>query len=115
MAGSVLLLTPIPFEILLGLADDDRHGYAILQDISERTAGEFRPHAGTLYRALARLVDEGWVEELDERPDPDDDDERRRYYRLTTAGRRMAAAEATRLADQVRVARARKLLRPGLS
>ena len=58
---------------------------------------------------------EGWVEELDERPDPDDDDERRRYYRLTTAGRRMAAAEATRLADQVRVARARKLLRPGLS
>jgi DNA-binding PadR family transcriptional regulator len=110
------LLTPIAFEILLALADEDRHGYAILQDIVARTDGEFRPHAGSLYRALARLVGEGWVVELDERPDPSDDDGRRRYYRLTAAGRRVAAAEADRLAAQVRVARARKLLqRPGLS
>ena len=107
-------LTPLAFDILLALATEDRHGYAILQDIADRSGGRIRPHAGTLYRAIARLVDAGWVTELDERPDPEDDDERRRYYGLTPAGRRIAAAEAQRLEHQVRAARARKLLqRPG--
>ena len=108
-------MTPLAFDILLALAGEDRHGYAILLDIAERSGGRLRPHPGTLYRAIARLVETGWVAELDERPDPDDD-ERRRYYRLTAAGRRVAAAEARRLELQVRAARARKLLqRPGVS
>jgi DNA-binding PadR family transcriptional regulator len=107
-------LTPLAFDILLALANEDRHGYAILQDIAERSAGRVRPHAGTLYRAIARLVDAGWVTELDERPLPEEDDERRRYYALTAAGRRVAESEARRLDQQVRAARARRLLqRPG--
>jgi DNA-binding PadR family transcriptional regulator len=109
-------LTPLAFDILLALAGEDRHGYAILLDIAERSSGRVRPHAGTLYRAIARLVESGWVTELDERPDPKHDDERRRYYRLTAAGRRVAAGEARRLEQQVRSARMRKLLqRPGVS
>lgn len=116
MQSEALVLTPLAFDILLALAGEDRHGYAILLDIAERSAGRLRPHAGTLYRAIARLVEAGWVEELDERPAPDEDDERRRYYRLTAAGRRVAAAEARRLEQQVRAARTRKLLqRPGVS
>jgi DNA-binding PadR family transcriptional regulator len=108
-------LTPLAFDILLALAGEDRHGYAILQEVAARTVGRSRPHAGTLYRAIARLVDAGWVEELEERPAPEEDDERRRYYRLTAAGRRVAAAEARRLEARVHVARGRNLLEPGLS
>jgi DNA-binding PadR family transcriptional regulator len=108
-------LTPLAFDILLALAGEDRHGYAILLDIAERAGAGARPHAGTLYRAIARLVESGLVAELDERPDPEGD-ERRRYYRLTAAGRRAAANEARRLERQVREARTRRLLqRPGLS
>ena len=102
---AVLPLTPVAFEILLSLAEEDRHGYHIMQAVEWRTEGRIALHAGTLYRALARLVDEALIEELDERPDPGSD-ERRRYYRLTDFGREVARAEAARLDSQVRAARA---------
>ncbi len=104
-----LPLTPVAFEILLALAEGDRHGYAVMREIEERTEGRLSPHPGTLYRALGRLVDTGILEELQERPDPDSH-ERRRYYRLTELGREVAAAEALRLEEQLGTARARKLL-----
>lgn len=109
-----LPLSPLAFEILLSLADEDRHGYAILMDTSARTGGAVRPHPGTLYRAIARMVDAGWIAELEERPDPSVDDSRRRYYQLTPSGRQVARVEARRLAAQVSAARTRNLLRPGL-
>jgi DNA-binding PadR family transcriptional regulator len=99
-----LPLTPVVFEIALALAAGERHGYEIMQDVERRTDGRITLHAGTLYRALARLVDVGLIEELDERPEPSSD-ERRRYYRLTDFGRRVAQAEAARLESQVRAAR----------
>ncbi len=103
-----LPLTSIVFEILVTLAAGDRHGYSILTDVRARTNEALRP--GSLYRALNRLLDDGLIEERDERPDPDLDDERRRYYALTPLGRRVAAAEAARLDIQVRAARAARLL-----
>jgi len=106
----VLPLTPVAFEILLSLAEEDRHGYHIMQAVERRTDGRITLHAGTLYRALARLVDLRLIEELDERPDPATD-ERRRYYRLTPFGREVAEAEAARLQSQVRAARSLRLLR----
>jgi DNA-binding PadR family transcriptional regulator len=114
-ADDVPGLTPLAFDILLALAGEDRHGYAILQEVAARTSGR-APHAGTLYRAIARLVEAGWVAELEERPAPEEDDERRRYYRLTAAGRQVAAAEARRLETRVRLARGRDLLeQPGIT
>jgi DNA-binding PadR family transcriptional regulator len=109
---SLLPLTPLAFEILLSLAEEDRHGYHIMQAVDRRTDGRIALHAGTLYRAIARLVDLGLIEELDERRDPATD-ERRRYYRLTPFGRSVAEAEATRLESQVRAARALRLLKRG--
>ena len=109
---SLLPLTPVAFEILLSLAEEERHGYHIMQSVERRTDGRISLHAGTLYRALARLVDAGLIEELDERPDPATD-ERRRYYHLTSFGREVAHAEAVRLDSQVRAARALQLLRRG--
>ena len=103
---SALPLTPISFEILLALADGDRHGYGILQAVEERAAGVLPMRTGTVYRALARLLDEGLIE----RSAGEDDDERRRYYRITAHGRAIARAEARRLADQVEAARAHRLL-----
>ena len=108
---SFLPLTPVVFEILLSLAGGERHGYSIMQDVEARSAGAVTLRAGSLYRALGRLLDDGLVEELDERPDPAMDDERRRYYRITRRGVRAAQAEAARLADVVADARARKLLK----
>lgn len=107
---AALPLTPVAFEILLSLAEGDRHGYHIMQAVERRTGGRIALHAGTLYRALARLVDTGMIEELDDRPDPATD-ERRRYYRLTAYGRDVAEAEAARLESQVRAARSLRLLR----
>lgn len=104
-------LTPIAFEILLSLMDDDLHGYAIMQTVEDRSGGASSLHAGTLYRALSRLVDGGLIEELDEAPDAEADG-RRRYYRITVAGRSVAAAEARRLETQVGAARAHGLLGP---
>jgi DNA-binding PadR family transcriptional regulator len=107
-AESFLPLTSVVFEILVTLASGDRHGYSILTEIRERSGEPLR--VGSLYRAIGRLLDDGLIEELDERPDPDVDDQRRRYYRLTDLGRRVAAAEARRLDVQLRHARAARLL-----
>jgi DNA-binding PadR family transcriptional regulator len=102
---------PLPaatFHILLSLAEEERHGYAILQDVAGRTNGRVRLSIGTLYRTIQKMLEEGFIEELPDRQRPaaEDDDERRRYYRLTPAGRAAARAEAGRLADLVKLARA---------
>ena len=101
-----LPLSPAIFHILVALADQDRHGYAIMQDVGTRTQGRMKLSPGTLYGSIKRMLDEGFIVELDERPDPDDDDERRRYYRLTPFGREVAQAEAERLTTLLRQARA---------
>jgi DNA-binding PadR family transcriptional regulator len=105
--AAALPLTPGVFHILLALADQDRHGYAIILDVAERTEGAMRLGTGTLYTAIARLLEQRLIEESDERPAEDEDDERRRYYRLTPLGREVANAEARRLSALVRMARAR--------
>src|SRR3954451_7297244 len=110
----LLPLTPPVFHILLALAPDERHGYAIMQDVAQQTGGALQLGPGTLYGCLKRMLAAGLVEESGERPDPTLDDERRRYYRLTDLGRRGAVAEAQRLEELVNAARARRLLgQPG--
>ena len=106
---AMLPLLPATFHILVALADEDRHGYAIIQDVAARTDGSIRLSPGTLYRSIQRMLEDGLIVETDERPSPEDDDERRRYYRLTTLGTGVAKAEAARLMDLVRMARARGL------
>lgn len=106
-ADASLPLTPISFEILLSLLGGERHGYAILQAVETRMQGALPLRTGTMYRALARLLDEGLIERMDA---AEDDDPRRRYYRITAHGRAIARAEARRLADQVEAARAHRLL-----
>jgi DNA-binding PadR family transcriptional regulator len=101
-----LPLQPAVFHILMALSEDDRHGYAIIQDVTDRTAGAVRLSAGTLYRSIQRMLEDGLIVEIDERPDPEEDDERRRYYRITPFGRNVARAEAQRLIDLVKMARA---------
>jgi DNA-binding PadR family transcriptional regulator len=108
-ALSFLPLPPATFHILLALADDDRHGYAIIQDVAARTDGALRLSAGTLYRSIQRLLEQGLIVEPRERPAPEEDDERRRYYRITALGTAVARAEAGRLSDLLRMARARGL------
>jgi DNA-binding PadR family transcriptional regulator len=108
-SDSLLPLTPIAFEILLALAEEDRHGYAILQAVEGRLRGRLPLRTGTLYRALARLVEDGLIEELDSPPGTDS---RRRIYRITKHGRSIARAETERMADQVAAARSRRLM-PG--
>ena len=103
-------LRSIEFHILLALAADEQHGYAILQEIAQLTDGELDVEPGTLYRALRRMLADGWVVESTRRPAADLDDERRRYYRLTPLGRRVATAEADRLARLLAVARAHRLV-----
>ena len=90
----------------MALADRERHGYAIIQEVAERTNGIVRLSAGTLYRSLQRMLEQGLIDETGERPAPDEDDERRRYYRITSFGIAVAKAEAGRLTDLVRLARA---------
>ncbi len=85
------------FHILVALADRDRHGYSIMQEVEQRTGGEIRLSPSTLYSAIKRLLEAGFIEELRERPDPAHDDERRRYYRITDAGRQAAIEEARQL------------------
>jgi DNA-binding PadR family transcriptional regulator len=106
-AGSFLPLPSATFHILLAVADEDRHGYAIIQDVAARTGGELKLSAGTLYRSIQRMLEQGLIVEPRERPDPELDDERRRYYRITPFGREVAEAEARRLAQLVRMARRR--------
>ena len=101
-------LLPLPsatFHILMALAEEDRHGYAIIQDVARRTGGELRLSAGTLYRSIQRMLEQGLVVETRDRPSPELDDERRRYYRITPFGSKVAKAEVTRLAKLVRLAR----------
>ena len=107
---SHLPVTPAMFQILLALADGEKHGYAILKEIARRTDGGVRLSAGTLYALIRRAAADGLIVESDERPDIALDDERRRYYRLTLFGRRVAAAEIARLESIIEMARAKKLV-----
>jgi DNA-binding PadR family transcriptional regulator len=109
-ADQFLPLTPVAFEILLALADGEQHGYSIMREVERRSNGSVVLHPGTLYRALARLLESGLIQELEERPEVEHDDERRRYYQLTPRGVDVARAEAQRLEGQVSAARARRLL-----
>lgn len=108
-SASVLPLSAPVFQILLSLVDRDLHGYAIIRDIRERSAGEIDLTASTLYAAIKRLLDSGLIEELEAAPDPADDDPRRRYYRLTPLGLERARLEAARLERLVRLARSKRL------
>lgn len=104
---------PLPtavFHILVALADRDRHGYSIMQDVDTRTEGKVRLSAGTLYTAIRRMLEQGLIDELRDSPDPASADERRRYYRLTRLGRDVAVAEARRFSDLLEQARATKLI-----
>jgi DNA-binding PadR family transcriptional regulator len=106
---ALLPLPPAAFHILLALVDQERHGYAIIQDVEARTDGALRLSAGTLYRSVARMVEQGLIREVTRRPPLVLDDERRRYYRITPFGTDVARAEMRRLTDLVRLARARGL------
>jgi DNA-binding PadR family transcriptional regulator len=99
------------FHVLLALADGDKHGYAILKEVADRTDGKVQLSAGTLYGIIKRLDESGWILEKSQRPDIGFDDERRRYYQLTEIGRRVAVAEAARLEEMVEMARAKRLVR----
>src|SRR5438132_10098744 len=109
-APDLLPLTPPVFHILLALADEERHGYSIMQDVARQTNHVLQLGPGTLYGCLKRMLAAGLVEESDERPDTELDDERRRYYRMTDLGRLVVRAEAQRLANAVFAARAKRLL-----
>lgn len=101
-------LLPLPeatFHILMAVAEDDRHGYAIIQEVATRTDGMLKLSPGTLYRSIQRMLEQGLIQETAERPAPELDDERRRYYRITSFGRAVARAEARRLAQLVKLAR----------
>lgn len=100
---------PLPqavFQILVALADQDRHGYAIMQDVAARTGGSLKLSPGTLYGSIKRMLEDGLIVEVDVRPGRNQDDERRRYYRITPFGRDLAQAEADRLTVLLRQARA---------
>ena len=101
------MLPAATFHILLALSDEDRHGYAIIREVEERTGGELKLSAGTLYRSIQRMLEQGLIAETRERPAPEDDDERRRYYRITPLGAATAKEEARRLSQLVRMARAK--------
>ena len=106
-------LLPLPtavFHILVALADRERHGYSIMQDVPARTDGKVRLSAGTLYSAVRRMLEQGLIEELRDSPDPASDDERRRYYGLTALGRAVALAEARRVTELLSQARAAGLI-----
>jgi DNA-binding PadR family transcriptional regulator len=107
-------LDPLPsaaFQILLALVGEDLHGYGIMRQVAEQTDGRMRLGPGTLYSSIRVLLEEEFIEEVDSQRDTSQKTERRRYYRLTSAGRKLARAEAERLADLLRVARSKKILR----
>ena len=108
--GTPPSLTPAAFHIMLVLAGGENHGYAIMREVAEHTQGKMRLGPGSLYGTIKRMLEDGWIEESDQRPDPELDDERRRYYRLTGVGRKLVKAEAERLEQLVKVARGKKLL-----
>ena len=112
-AADVDSFIPLPtavFHILVALADRERHGYSIMQDVTARTGGKVRLSAGTLYSAIRRMLEQGLIEEMRNSPDPASDDDRRRYYRLTRLGRDVALAEARRLTDMLSQARTTGLI-----
>lgn len=106
---SLLPLPPAAFHILVALADEDRHGYAVIKDVAARTGGALQLSPGTLYRSIDRMVQQGLIREISTRPAKDMDDERRRYYRITPFGREVAMAECRRLAQMLDLARKRGL------
>lgn len=108
--SSLLPLTPAVYHILLALADRERHGYGIMQEVQERTNGDVRLGPGTLYGAVKRLIADGLIAESDQRPDPEMDDERRTYYKLTPFGLKVIQAEVNRLASMVAQARSKRLV-----
>ena len=113
--ADLLPLTPPVFHILLALADEERHGYGIMQDVARQTNDALQLGPGTLYGCLKRMLAAGLVEESEERPDFELDDQRRRYYRMTALGRSTVRAEAARLAGAVSAAKARLGLAGGKS
>ena len=106
----LLPLTPAVFHILLALADRERHGYAIMQEVSTNSQGKVQMGPGTLYGSIKRMLDARLIEESEDRPDPNLDDERRRYYRLSEYGRKVLSAEVERMNQLVQVAYAKKRL-----
>lgn len=108
--AAFLPLSPAMFHVLVALADGEKHGYAILKEVSRLTDGEVRLGAGTLYAVIKRFVDEGLIAESDERPDPALDDERRRYYRLLDAGRLVVLAELARMERAIALAHEKRLV-----
>ena len=106
----ILPLTPTVFHVLLALADQERHGYGIMQEVTMMTQNRVQMGPGTLYGSIKRMLKVNLIEESDERPDPELDDERRRYYRLTDFGRQVLAAEARRLSTLIDVAQAKHVL-----
>ena len=111
----LLPLTPAVFNIMLALADGEKHGYGIMLEVEANTHGQITMGPGTLYGSIKRMLKAGLIEECDERADPKMDDQRRRYYRLTGMGQQVLRLEAERLASQVQVARAKNLLADGLA
>src|SRR3954454_5262389 len=109
-AEALLPLSAPMFQVLIALADGEKHGYAIIKEVTRRTLGEVKLGAGTLYAIIRKFEGDGMVEESEERPDPALDDERRRYYRLTAFGREVAQAEAKRMEDALRMAQAKNLI-----
>lgn len=109
---SLLPLKPNWFHILLSLANEDQHGYGIMQEVLERTSGKVRLWPATLYGTLQRLIEADLIEESRRRPAPEDDDARRRYYRLTPFGRRVLEAESRRLEELVRVIQSKRRIHP---
>ncbi len=105
----LLPLSPAVMHILLALAAGERHGYAIMQEVDELSEGTMRLAPGTLYRSIKRMLEDGLIENSDERPDPSLDDERRRYYRLTAFGQQVLAAETHRLSRLLAAAKQRAL------
>lgn len=106
----MLPLTPAVFHILLALANGEKHGYAIMQEVEEVSAGTVNMGPGTLYGSIKRMLAAGLIQESDERPDPEMDHQQRRYYQLTDFGERVLKAESFRLEALVHAARAKKVL-----
>ena len=107
LSSKVEALLPLPlamFHMLLSLSEGERHGYALKREIVQRTGGKLNLGSGALYGSINKMLEQGLIEESDERPDQHLDDERRRYYRITPLGRRVAQAEAIRLRELVRIA-----------
>lgn len=111
--NELLPLTPAVLHILLALADQERHGYSIMQEVQALTQGQVKMGPGTLYGTIKRMLQMQLIEESEERPDPDLDDQRRRYYRLSDFGRRALTAEVQRLETLVDAARRREVLGDG--